>query len=458
MRASLVALLALLAAPAALAFTAEAAYIVNTLSIPLQVSVDGTLFVVKSGSALPVTGGSQVCVEREVIYIGESTRLVFEGWLVDGRLEESGCINAPEADSKITPYYVAEYLITVYSSPPGVFEAKLWVKAGGELAVEIPLEVERDNARYVLSRVNGPGRLEGSTLYVPSSGPVTVELIYNAYYRVVVKLSEYGFGDEEYWLRFNAESLVRVPEEIEVGERAKLVLRDVEAVGANARLLGGGKIVVLPLQPGAEIYPIYEMYYLVKWRTLEGPKEAWVRHGDTITLKAQQRIPAAPDPERVAYVFQGWKGTFESSLPSVTILVNGPVDMEAVYKKQYKIVVQGPFEPVEYWVDEGGSFPIYQPEVIPGLILGRRLTGYIVGDQLIPPGPGGLLLLSGVNEPLVVVPVYEVTVLWGNVALLAGLVFAVVILYMGYDLFMTLREERRRMASGRENAEVATDS
>ncbi len=388
-----------------------------------------------------------MCAAEKVIYVDESARLVHQGWLVEGELVTGDCVEAPPGDARIEPYYVTEYLLVVYSSPPGVYEAREWVRAGSSLVVEVPLEVEAGDARYVLSRLDGPGRLEGSRLEVPAAGPASVKLVYDAYYRVVVKLSDYGFSDEEYWLRAGEESVVTVQGEISVGEGSKLVLRDVEAVGADATLLGRGRIAVVPRQPGAVIYPVYELQYRVVWRTLEGPKEVWVRQGDSITLTAQQRVPAAPDPERVAYVFQGWRGSVESSLPSITIIVNGPVEVEAVYTKVYKVVVQGPFQPQEFWVEEGGSLPIYQPEVIPGLILGRKLTGYIVGDQLVPPGPGGVLVLRDVRQPLTVVPVYEVTIMWGNVALLAGLVFAVVILYMGYDLFMTLREERRARAA-----------
>ena len=433
-----------------MAVEASAAELDNPLPFPLPVTVDGLSFVV-AGKPLRLDPGSNVCVAKQVFYTGESSRLVFQGWLVDGVLVEGLCLEVPEDASRVEPYYVTEFMVVARSNPPGIVEVREWVRAGDSLVIDVPLEVEEGDARYLFSRVDGPGRLTGNRLEVPVASPTTVTLVYDAYYRVVVKLSDYGFSDEEYWLKAREESVVRVQGEISIDEGSKLILVGVEAAGAEARLLGNGRIAVIPRQGGSEVYPVYEVHYRVTWRTLEGPREVWVKQGEAVTLTAQQRVPAAPDPERVAYVFQGWKGTIESSLPTLTIIVDKPIDEEAVYKKMYKVTVEGPFQPREFWVEEGGSIPVYQPDTIPGLILGRKLTGYIVGDRIVPPGPGGVLLLRDVREPLTIVPVYEVTIMWSNVALLAGLVFAVVVLYMGYDLFMTLREERRARA-----AEAAT--
>ena len=94
----------------------------------------------------------------------------------------------------------------------------------------------------------------------------------------------------------------------------------------------------------------------------------------------------------------------------------------------------------EYWVEEGGSVAVFQPPELPGLILGRRLSGFLVNGVHVEPGPGGLLLLTDVREPMQVVAIYETVILWSNVAIFAGIVFSVVLIYMAYDFIMSRRE------------------
>ncbi len=60
----LLAALSLLLAAPLLGVTAGAAYLVNPLSLPLPVTVDGAPFVV-AGEPLPVAGGSRVCADEK---------------------------------------------------------------------------------------------------------------------------------------------------------------------------------------------------------------------------------------------------------------------------------------------------------------------------------------------------------------------------------------------------------
>lgn len=442
MRIATTALLVItLVQPALNAQPAAAAQLLPPGGVNIIVNIDGDEIVLKH-SGLTVQPGQVVCVLQKELYTTPDSRLIHVGWLLDNRVVRGDCLEVPYNVVNIEPYYKFEYRVRIESSPPEVYNATAWVEAGGVYEATIPLELDAGNARYRLLRIHGPGELVDDRIRIPVAGPVEVTLIYEAEYLVRIELDRYGLDPLEAWLASGEQSVLEIPEKIEVSDGVMLVLSDVKGIGVNVLHVGGGLLAVVPEKPGGLIIPEYRVLYRIRYTAPDGTRVLWVPEGERVTISAPQTIRAG-DPDREILVFRGWRGDIESVTPSLEVETNGPIDLEAVYERMLKVVVEGPLGTKEYWVNEGGSLVVYQPEVIPGLILGRVLKGYLVGHSMIPPGLGGALTLNNINEPLVVVPVYEVQIMWTNVALLSGVIVGVVLIYIAYDYFMTWRAERR---------------
>ncbi len=440
----LLAVLALIApAPQGVAAAASVT-VVNSLGISLPVEVDGAPSILREGASV-LPAGSTLCIVDDVIYTGPGRRLVFEGWIVNGILEPSRCVEL-EPGSVAEPSYAEEFLVRVVSEPEGVYEAYAWGRRGSLVEFTVPLEIEGDEARYRLAGVSGDAELRGDRLVVPVYSSIEVRVRYHAEYRVTVLLSLYGLEDRHYWLPAFRESLVIIPSVVDVEEGVRLVLQGVTGVNADARILQGsnGLVAVRPVAPGALVVPSYVKLYRVTYETLEGVRTVWVPEGGEVTINAS---PASDGQLGVRKVFVAWKGDVESTNPVLNLVVEKPIHVRAEYRTLYRVTVESVLGVDEYWVEEGGSLTIFQPPELPGLILGRRLTYYLVNGEPMEPRSGGLLILTGIREPVQVVAVYEPVVLWRNVAVLGGLVVLAVALYAVYDYWATRRAARAEMAA-----------
>lgn len=441
MRVAATTLLLALAQAAVYSQPAAAAQLIPPGRLSLAIVIDGDEIILKH-PGLPVQPGQVICVAQKELYTSPDSRLIHVGWLVDSRIVSGDCLEVPDGAVSIEPYYRLEYRVRIKSSPPEVYEATAWVGAGGVYEATIPLELERDNARYRLLRVDGPGELVGGRLRIPVAGPVEVILVYEAEYLVRVALDRYGLDPLEAWLASGEQGVLEIPEKVEVADGVMLVLAGVKGVGVNVQHLGGGLLAVVPEKPGGLIIPEYRVLYRIRYTAPDGTRVLWVPKGERVTISVPQTLKTT-DPAMEILVFRGWRGGVESITPSLEVEASGPLDLEAVYERMVKVVVEGPLGTKEYWVEEGGSLVVYQPEAIPGLILGRVLRGYLVGNNMVPPGPGGVLAIENIREPLVIVPVYDVQVMWANVALLSGVIVGVVLIYIAYDFLMAWRAERR---------------
>ena len=297
----------------------------------IEATVGGVEVLLRQGDNL--VPASTLCISDTVMYVGEGVRLSFRGWLSQGELvSREPCIELEPGDV-VEPLFIDEVLVTVVSSPRGIFSYVAWVERGEEVVIKPPGRVEAESAVYTLSHVRGPATLDSDgTVAIQTYGPVNVELVYTSLYRVVVMLSLYGLEDLEYWVPGGGESIVRVPESIETGDGVRLLLSGVDGVNLIARIIGGGIVAVRPQAPDATLIPIYTVIYRLKYSTAEGVKVEWLPRGSQAVLTAPEIIDLSPDAG-IRLVFKGWRGDVESLSPTVTVIMEGPVEAEAVYAR-----------------------------------------------------------------------------------------------------------------------------
>jgi len=119
----------------------------------------------------------------------------------------------------------------------------------------------------------------------------------------------------------------------------------------------------------------------------------------------------------------------ETESPTLTFKVEKPVHVEAVYTKQYRVVVVAPTGEKTRYVDEGGTLYHYEPPELPAVLLSRVLTKYLVDGSPYTTIAPGVLKVGGVSKPLTVVAVYEYRVKWENAALISAFMVLAVVAY-----------------------------
>ncbi|MEB3787357.1 MAG: hypothetical protein GSR78_01215 [Desulfurococcales archaeon] len=376
-------------------------------------------------------------------------RLRFEGWLVNSRLVTSPCIILKPGDV-LEPFYDREFLVTVNSKPQGLFTFKSWYK-GGTINIEVPRVITLKDSKYILEYSDN-GILRNSTspdkavLELAVSSPLSVTLYYKAVYKVVIILEHYNLDNIEFWAEEGRIKVVDVPSEIQISDKVKLILSGISAANADVKLLTPRGTLEVKARGPAEVYPLYTKYYLVRYETAAGTTEKWVPEGGQITINAMASQQENAGSQRL--IFKQWEGDIESLSPVLTVTVERPLELRAVYQIEWKVTVDSLIGTREYWVPDGGTQIIFVPPELPGVLIGRQLDFYLVNGQKVEPGPGGFIKVGPVKEPVQVVAVYKSVILWNNVAILAGLLIGVVLIYIAYDLFASGRDEEEEHEEG----------
>ncbi len=419
----------------------------NNYAVDLRIVVDGDSYIIPSGESMVFPLGSTFCVSEEVVATSETSRLAFKGWIVDGSIKGSGPCLEMENSGIITPYYVMEYLVVVSSEPEGVYSLSFWVEAGSLLSLEVPEVLEKGNLKFVLSSIDPslPAVRSSGIVYldVPVSEFTTITLRYVEYVRVEILREFYGLGNLYEWMVRGEPGFVFLDDNIQVGERERLVLKDVYAVGGVARILTGGIVEVLPDSPGTVVIPVYQREFLVRIDYGDYTTETWVVAGSELTLTADQIIQTGSSGTRLSFVGWSVNGERFSTSPTVVLRVDAPVDVKAEYRLEYRVLLESPIGQRESWVPAGGSTILISPPRLPGLLTVEVLDYYFVEGSQMKPRGGGVLILESVNNPMQVVAVYRTAINWGNLAILTGVLLGILVLYVAYDFIVSRRLEQR---------------
>jgi hypothetical protein len=307
-----------------------------------------------------------VPVSEEVIYDSPASRRVFKGkWLVNGSewpgpYLDLDIMGWPVGDRKPWRWQRADGQCpstTTYCPLPYFLVYKFWLTGpnGGLIYL--------DN---FTSRYRGYERvpwMRGVTvIYVRYN--TTLEPVYEREYLVNFTIPE-GFrvldGNVTGWYREGTK--IRLPRlsELQVSKGTKLVLEGWK--DNSGRIYRPGEELVVDGPKSFE--PVIMRYHLV---SVKGPGElkhegsGWHREGSIARLRVAENVTYVSDMTR--YVFLGFKKGNET-VSEVEIKVDGPVEVEAVWRREHLLTVRSRFLNWTFtnpWFEENATYAI----IIPG--------------------------------------------------------------------------------------------
>jgi hypothetical protein len=316
--------------------------------------------------AYPTRIAVGVLASEEVIYDSPVSRRVFKGkWLVNGTewpgpYLDLDIMGIPVGDRKPRRWPWADG-----RDPPGcticplenakVYTLRLTGPNGG------PIYLDNFTSRYRgYERV--PWMRGVTVIYVRYN--TTLEPVYEREYLVNITVPE-GFrildGNATGWYKEGAKIRLPTLSELEVSKGTKLVLEGWK--DDSGRIYRPGEEMVVDGPKSFE--PVLVKYHLV---SVKGPKElkhegsGWHREGSIARLSVAENVTYVSDVTR--YVFLGFKKGNET-VSEVEIKVDGPVEVEAVWRREHLLTVKSRFLNWTFtnpWFEENATYAI----IIPG--------------------------------------------------------------------------------------------
>jgi hypothetical protein len=316
--------------------------------------------------AYPTRIAVGVPVSEEVIYDSPASRRVFKGkWLVNGTewpgpYLDLDVMGTPVGDRKPWRWQRADGQCpstTTYCPLPYFLVYKFWLTGpnGG------PIYLDNFTSRYRgYERV--PWMRGVTVIYVRYN--TTLEPVYEREYLVNITVPE-GFrildGNATGWYKEGAKIRLPTLSELEVSKGTKLVLEGWK--DDSGRIYRPGEEMVVDGPKSFE--PVLVKYHLV---SVKGPKElkhegsGWHREGSIARLSVAENVTYVSDVTR--YVFLGFKKGNET-VSEVEIKVDGPVEVEAVWRREHLLTVKSRFLNWTFtnpWFEENATYAI----IIPG--------------------------------------------------------------------------------------------
>jgi hypothetical protein len=315
--------------------------------------------------AYPTRIAVGVPASEEVIYDSPVSRRVFKGkWLVNGTewlgpYLDLDIMGMPVGDRKPWRWRWADG-----RDPPGcticplenakVYTLRLTGPNGG------PIYLDDFTSRYRgYERV--PWMRGVTVIYVRYN--TTLEPVYEREYLVNITIPE-GFrildGNLTGWYKEGAKIRLPTLSELEVSKGTKLVHEGWK--DGSGRIYRPGEELVVDGPKSFE--PVLVRYHLV---SVHGPKEfkyegsGWYREGSTARLNVVENVTYVSDATR--YVFLGFKKGNET-VSEVEIKVDGPVEVEAVWRREHLLTVRSRFLNWTFtnpWFEENATYAFVIP-------------------------------------------------------------------------------------------------
>jgi len=290
--------------------------------------------------------GSRVTVElRDLIDLGNATRLRFERWDGPGSAREGSVEIEVWSPVRAWAVYVRQYLIRVRSLGE---ERVLWLDEGKVIDYR---EVVRETVvpfgngtRLAAKGFRTGGGAAGS---VEVRGPGELEVLWVREHSVRVVTERLGLV-RELWTEEGGEVELRAEEVIDLGNRTRLSFR-----GWEGDLSSGSARVVVRVERPLTVFARYALQYAVEVRS-DFPALGGVRWADAGSV-LRLSVPSVFDRgEGTRFLFLGWSGDVGSGNPEVEVLVDRPLIAVANWVRQHRVVIDlGPLGVREDWVRDG---------------------------------------------------------------------------------------------------------
>ena len=206
------------------------------------------------------------------------------------------------------------------------------------------------------------------TVKLPASIPYRMLL----YYKVSV-FSEYGDVAGEGWYLEGARVVVSVsPTVVELGEGVRAVF-----VKWSGDVESESPMLEFAVRRDVEIRAVWVVQYyveVVSEHSTPHPRSGWYDGGAVIRVSIEDEVVCNGSTR---YVFVGWTGTLNSTSRELEVLVDRPIELRAVWRTQYLVLVRSRFSKpaVESgWYDEGEVLEIAVEEEVVDCGNGTRMA------------------------------------------------------------------------------------
>jgi len=378
--------------------------------------------------ALPATvdPGTEVCIAKRELYVADGGRWVFQQW---SHGPKTDCVTLT-TPGRYRALYNEEFLLTV-RSPVGNIGRAQWVLKGELVTLQAPETVSESNrGRYRFqqwSKGQTPFQTLNTTVILAATD---VEAKWTKEYLLNVEgpsgVSVLGSG----WYAEGASAVLLAPDIVPSateGERSKFVRW--ETVGAPPLSVTNADkaITTVEVKAAYNVKAAYDKQFFVVATTPFGTlKREWMKDGAEIPLEALPLVETVPGKER--FVFRRWDGQPGLISPKVTGTANGPVNLRAVYGREFMLTVTAP-KGVEAsgtgWYAENGIASISAPPSIPSKFLLKRTFAGFPGQS----GAASPTTQVPVREPLTLTATYNTTVDLKVLGLLVAIPIELALIY-----------------------------
>jgi hypothetical protein len=367
---------------------------------------------------MKVEAGSKVCVTPS-IYMDMDRRYVFKGW-GDGLKDPCRVVSA---NTTYTALYYEQVLIQVFSELRE-YSKSFWVDVGEYVNLTVPEVVERDGVRYVFIEWSGGEEPWNTRNHFVAVKPVRLELRWEPMYLLTLTSSHGVVVNGSGYYKYGSVAVISAPEEVLLEPTRKLVFERWVSIGPIPALIPNEKSSTTTVRIEAPyiIKAEYEEMYYVEVLGLGGETvvKKWFKEGDTIQISVKPIIEVVQN--EVRYVFRGWSDTSLPQIPSLTLSVDKPLRVQAIYEKQYRVEAVG-----EYGVSGTGWYPENSTAILKApasprtmLLLKTVFNGW-TGDLSNPVNRGDTLIIR-VNKPVRVMAVYSIEPDYISIAVLGAVV------------------------------------
>jgi hypothetical protein len=290
--------------------------------------------------------------------LGEGVRLRFTGWS-DNSTEPLRIISVT-SPLKLEARYMKEFFVNV-TSPFNVVVGGGWYPEGSVAEIKVLNETvpAGEGVRYRLSSVDSNIALEKpeqNTYRFIVSEPVTISCGWVKEFHVTVSSTHGPALSFDGWYVEGAKIELETPGEIVWENRTRAVFDRWDGMGGKETSL------TLVVDQPLHIRAVYRLLYLVEVVS-DLPVKSWSGWFERGSIAVFDAGPVVrPAGEGVRFIFSGWLGM--GSEPQITLYVNGPKTLHAMWSREYLVSVENPVEVVSYWVPEGGRLTVEAKQVI----------------------------------------------------------------------------------------------
>jgi len=326
-------------------------------------------------------GTTHRLVVETTLAVGEGARYVFEGWS-DGCSSESREVVVTGPATYVANYTV-QYLISVRTRPD-LDEVIAWQEQGAivHLSVNSTLFYQDNFSRLVF--VGWSDNTTSPDISFVVSGPRSLEARWKRQFLVQVN-SPYDEAEGGGWHDDGSQAFISLcPSTLELCNGTRVVFERWVGEGPGS-YSGSGLNITLAVDGPLVESAIWRTQYLVEARSAHGH----ITGGGWYDASSLARISVEPVVNETAtshFVFSSWKGCADTDGPEVLVVVNSPLKLEAVWRREFYLNVCSTVGSTwgSGWYPEGSvaSFGVKPPssEIMPSVFDGW--TGDVVSNAL----------------------------------------------------------------------------